>query len=107
MRKLNVDDVFNASNLIDLFSLPAVYSKLKDADRSDPEGFARMAMMVLIKEAATESSRRKIYEFLSGPFEIPAEELRGMPFLEFCKGLAQIAEVGEWEAFIRSVQATK
>ena len=71
MRKLNVDDVFNASNLIDLFSLPAVYSKLKDADRSDPEGFARMAMIVLIKEAATESSRRKIYEFLSGPFEIP------------------------------------
>lgn len=107
MRKLNVDDVFDASNLIDIFSLPAVYSKLKDADRSNPEDFAKQAMIVLIKEASTETARMRLYEFLSGPFEIPAQELRKMPFLEFCKGLSEIAEVAEWEAFIQSVQATK
>lgn len=107
MRKLNVDDVFNASNLIDLFSLPKVYTKLKDADKSNPEDYAKQAMIILIKEASTESARMRIYEFLSGPFELPAQELRKMPFLEFCKGLAKIAEVAEWEAFIQSVQATK
>ena len=107
MRKLTLDDTFNAAELIEIFQLPEVYAKLAKADRSDPVGFATMAMVVFMKQAGTDENRKRIYEFLSGPFEISAEEVRKMPLVEVANGICQVADVEDWKAFLSSVRNTK
>ena len=107
MRRLTLDDTFNAAELIEIFQLPEVYAKLVKADRSDPAGFATMAMIVFMKQAGTDENRKKIYEFLSGPFEKPAEEIRQMPLVEVAKGICEVADVEDWKAFLSSVRSIK
>lgn len=107
MRKLILDDTFNAAGLIEIFQLPEVYARLAKADRSDPTGFAIQALIVFMKQAGTEENRKKIYDFLSGPFEVSAEELKNMPLLDVAKGIVEIASVDDWKAFLKSVRSTK
>lgn len=107
MRTLTLDDTFNAAELIEMFQLPEVYARLAKADRSDPTGFAIQALIVFMKQAGTDENRKKIYQFLSGPFEKTAEEMKAMPLIEVAKGLCQIADIDEWKAFLSSVQSTK
>lgn len=99
MRKLTLDDTFNAAELIEMFQLPEVYARLAKADRSDPTGFAIQALIVFMKQAGTDENRKKIYDFLAGPFESTAEELKAMPLLDVAKGICEIADVDDWKAF--------
>lgn len=107
MRRLTLDDVFNASELMEMFNLPEVYVRLAKADRNDPVGFAVQSLMVFMKQAGTDQNRQKIYEFLAGPFEKTAAEMREMPFVEIAKGIVQIADVKEWQSFLSSVRNIK
>ena len=107
MRKLTLDDTFNAAELIEIFQLPEVYARLAKADRSDPTGFAIQALIVFMKQAGTDENRKKIYDFLAGPFESTSEELKAMPLLDVAKGICEIADVDDWKAFLNSVRSTK
>lgn len=107
MRKLNVDDVFNAAQLVDIFDIPKLYDRLKGASRKNPEDFAKQAMVIMIQDAGTAENRQRIYEFLAGPFEMPAGEVSTMPFVDFCKGIMEIGQVSEWESFLKSVSGTE
>lgn len=107
MRKLTLDDTFNAAELIEMFQLPEVYARLAKADRSDPTGFAIQALIVFMKQAGTDENRKKIYDFLAGPFESTAEELKAMPLLDVAKGICEISDVDDWKAFLNSVRSTK
>lgn len=107
MRKLTLDDTFNAAELIEIFQLPEVYARLAKADRSDPTGFAIQALIVFMKQAGTDENRKKIYDFLAGPFESTAEELKAMPLLDVAKGICETADVDDWKAFLNSVRSTK
>lgn len=107
MRRLTLDDTFNAAELIEIFQLPEVYAKLAKADRSDPVGFATMAMIVFMKQAGTDENRNKIYEFLSGPFEMNPDDIRKMPLVEVAKGICEVADVEDWKAFLSSVRSIK
>ena len=107
MRALTLDDTFNASELLEMFQLPEVYAKLAKADRTDPEGFAIQALFVFMKQAGTEDNRKKIYQFLSGPFEKPVDEIRNMPLVDVAKGICEIANIDQWKSFLISVRSTK
>lgn len=105
MRKLNVEDIFNAMQLADLFDMKKVYDRMKSLNKKDAQSVGMNAFFILLKEASNDENRNRIYEFLSGPFEMKAEDIKTLDAIEFGKMIVKIASIEEWMAFIKSLQA--
>ena len=114
MRKLNFKDFFVALRILSDLERDGTLSDLAknamrekantgDADQMVALGLD-MCTTLLFRAAGTETEK-KIYLFLSGPFEKPPEQVSEMPLDEVLCGLRQLCRENDVLAFFRSAAA--
>lgn len=108
MRKLQTQDVFKAIRVISLTDFKEGIKKLTE-DNIGKEFKAQDLgvdiLFDLLEKLSDANAESGIYEFLSGPFEVPPEEIKSMDLLDLVTGLRECADVDGWKAFFKSVSA--
>ena len=125
MRNLNTRDVFQFARMIKDLGLKEEIKEvsvkataalntqaIKVEEEENAEGGAEdngnmlesigMDMLLGLLEKLTEKkSEEAFYKFLSGPFEIPSEEIGGLDPLDLIESLIKIADVQRWKSFLK------
>lgn len=112
MKKANTGDMFKLMRLIDELKISdTVYEMIKEVEEKGTNnvnvermGFNLIA--TLISKASTKEAEIKIYDFLSGPFEMTAEEIQCMDYTEFGKGIGQVLDLNSIIGFFKSANRT-
>ena len=106
MRALNNSDLFAFVRLV---KKAKITDKIKELTLSinnineiNTESFGYDVMFTIIEAAAEKESEQAVYEFLSGPLEMTAEELALADPVETIEKVMQIADVEKWKTFFTS-----
>ena len=63
--------------------------------------------MNMAMQISTPEDRKRLYQCLSGPFEMTPEEVARLPLLEVFEDLNDIASLDEWKRLFIQAQGTK
>lgn len=110
MRKLNTDDLFNLMDISDIFDIKKAYEEIsedKTINKRNSEAIGKMILVKLLKQAATEENRLRVYNFLSKPFECTVDEVREMSLPVLFKSLDEVASVEEWKSLFSSLRGIR
>ncbi|MDD3122639.1 MAG: hypothetical protein PHC62_03865 [Candidatus Izemoplasmatales bacterium] len=102
MRKLNLDDCFDFMILIDELKLKDEIKKISINQKKEKVGFDIIWKTIMV--VVGKKNRSAIYNFLSGPLEKPADEIRKMGIAKLIEELREVASVEEWQSFLNSLQ---
>lgn len=107
MRKLQTKDIFAFCRCIKVIGVKDEINKLcKNSDAITDVWNQGFELVYNIFEAASEKkSESYIYEFLSGPFEMPAKEIQDIELNEFFKLVKQFAEENDLVNFFKNASA--
>ena len=115
MRKLITHDAFMAFRVLNEIGVKEEMAAMANAlrergktkfDQKAQEEIGIELIMGLLGKAGSEGAEKAVYAFLSGPMEIPAEDLRNMDLLEFMGKLKEFVtfmNLEEWRVFFQSV----
>lgn len=111
MRNLNTSDTFKFVRMIRDLNLKEEIRKiildLNAASKGDKESKENKMdvgfniIFTLIEKIAEENSEKALYEFLSGPFEINAEEVGKIEIFDLVEKVMQIATIDKWKSFLK------
>ena len=102
MRKLNTSDVFVALRLIrkgNLKSTLIPYMEELSKEEPDVTKVGIDGVLTVIEIFAENNTEKALYEFLSGPFEMSAEEIGKMDLWELVDTLKAFKEENKLERF--------
>ncbi len=100
MRKANIHDMFNISRLIGELGLKEeLYNSQTGIDDVEKIGFNFIYNM--FEKATTVNAESRIYEVLSGPFEMDVEELKIMEIDKFIETFMKCFNVKTLVNFIK------
>ena len=104
MRNLITSDLFKGARLIRKMGINEEMKKFSESlDPKQSQESVGIDLMILIFEKATEiESEELIYEFLSGPFEMPVEDIANMDLFEMVDTLFKIADLEKWQGFLKN-----
>ena len=107
MRKLQTKDIFAFCRCIKSIGIKDEINKLcKDADNINDIWDKGFELVYSIFEAASEKkSEASIYEFLSGPFEMPVEDIQEMELDKFFDLVKQLAAENNLVNFFKNASA--
>lgn len=101
MRRAKTADMFKFVRLVvDLKIKDEFYSLVDDIEKRqkenkpvdiDKEGFK--LVYSIISMASTEEAEQRIYDFLSGPFEMTPEEVKNLDYIEFMEALKKTIDI--------------
>lgn len=104
MRKLKTSDLFELARCINKIGLKDEIKKItmnaNNINDIAENGFE--IIFGLIDVASAKKAEKPIYEFLSKPFEMSADEVADLDLPEFIKGLTDIASVSTWKTFFKT-----
>ena len=102
MRKADLNDMFGVARLVkELDFKEDLYKAFEGEDDVVKRGYS--VVFELFAKATTKDAQRKIYECLSGPFEVTPEELGKKPYMEFVEGFTECFDIGTLVNFIKRV----
>lgn len=103
MRKLLTKDLFALSRCIKAMGIKDELKKIAmEADSKEDVAEKGFDILFSVIEAASEKqSEKAIYEFLSGPFEMQAQDIETMDITELIQGVREIADVATWKSFFK------
>ena len=107
MRKLNTTDVFTALRLIrkgNLKSTLIPYMEELTKKEADLTKVGIDGFLTLIEIFAEHQSEQALYDFLSGPFEMTAEDIGKMDLWELIDKLKEFREVNNLERFFTALR---
>ena len=102
MRKANTADMFKIGRLItDLGVKDQLFEaqKNKEIDKLEEIGFD--FFYAIFEKAVSEEVENKIYDVLSGPFEMTSDEIGKMPFSELLDGFVNCFDLETVVNFIK------
>ena len=114
MRNLNTMDMFNAVRLIKELgvkdeikkaALQMTLPKKEDGSESkmtedDTKSIGFDMVFTIFEKIIDKNVELKLYEFLSGPLEMKAEEIGNMDPFDLCEKIYQIADISKWKNFL-------
>lgn len=103
MRKLLTNDLFKFTRLIKSIGLKDEIKRFaSDVDKQqDVAAVGVDFLMIILERISDEGTEKLLYEFLSGPFEMEADEIANMELIDMVEALAQIADVEKWRSFLK------
>lgn len=105
-RKLKTPDVFAACRLLKEIGakdhISKVVSQLEGTQEIDMSAAGFDIVWALFEGATEKNAEKKIYEFLSGPFQITPAEVEELDLEELFEGLKQIAAENNLKNFFKS-----
>lgn len=106
MRKLQTQDVFKAIKIINAADLKDDFKEImaKSGDMSMKEAGFEIMFKISEKVAGTKTENA-IYEFLAGPLEKTAKEVKEMELLELVDEFKECVDPENWKVFFKSVSA--
>lgn len=105
MRKLNVDDLFEAVALTEVINLNILYEEISKKYQKVPQGEKELKkvgydiFLELIRQATSKEKKKAIYNFLSRPFECTPEEVGELSLIDCASKLYEAASIKEWRDF--------
>lgn len=108
MRRLQTQDVFKAVRIITEIGLKEDLKKIvKESDGKEltAKDAGVDIVFMMLERASGKKAEQAVYDFLSGPFEVTADEVRTMPVLELMDGIKTCEDMENWKTFFRSVSA--
>ncbi len=103
MRKLETRDIFSFIRLIKEVNLKEEFKKIASmSTNATAEEVGFDMLFIIFDKLAEENSEQKLYEFLSGPFEMEAEEVAQLELFDLLEGLQACADWSKWKAFLKS-----
>lgn len=103
MKRLSTDDVFKCSTLLKKANVKSILISFMKSEQDDVDGIE--LLFSLMGELG--DAKDDFFDFISGPMEISAPELKKMDFFEFkdkLEELLDIVGVEEWRDFFASVR---
>ena len=107
MRKLVFGDLFNAAKVIKQANLKSELTELikkgqeKDVDDVDIEELGIEVFMTVVESCGNNGVDQAFYEFLSGPFEMKADEIKNLPVNELIDKFKQLVQENNLVAFFK------
>lgn len=103
MRKLNTGDLFKVARMIkDMGMKEELKTFTEKIDKNADQEKVGIDLLMLIFSKVTETKSEKlIYEFLSGPFEMMAEDVEKMDLFEMIETLFMVADVEKWKGLFQ------
>lgn len=112
MRELLTSDLFAALRLVKELGIRDEMKKMAAAIQGGKVTKATQTevgmelIMEVLANCGSPSAERAFYDFISGPTEKPAEELKAMPLTDFAELLRELVEsidVEHWRGFFTSL----
>lgn len=106
MRKLRTSDIFSAARVLTALNVKEDIKKIaleSQGKKKAQDNVGFEVLYTLFERAVEKNSERRIYEFLSGIFEISPEEVEKLPPTECINKALEAADIEEWKAFFTSV----
>ncbi len=104
MRKLKTSDLFAMARCLKAIGLKDEIKKIAmEANKVEDiaaKGFDYF--YILFEKAVDKKSEKPIYEFLSNPFEMTAQEVENLELTELFKGISEVADIATWKAFFKT-----
>lgn len=114
MRNLNTRDMFNAVRLIKELGVKDEIKKAalqmttpKNEDEAeskvteeDTKSIGFDMIFSIFEKVFDKNIEIKLYEFLSGPLEIEADEVGNMDPIDLCEKIYEIADIQRWKDFL-------
>jgi hypothetical protein len=96
MKPFTTDDLFKAMRLLKHSGIKEkvkdLLSGIADGEEVDLERIGLDAIMEAVYAFAEEGCQRELYDLLSGPWEMSAEEIGKLPLSELCGKLEETAK---------------
>lgn len=106
MKKLNTKDVFKMARFLrNLDFKKEAETVLREADSIDDvfsDGYA--LIYAIFEKIVDKNAEEQFYEFLSGPYEMTAEEVGELSIGEQIKNIKQLAKENDLKVFIQDVK---
>jgi hypothetical protein len=102
MRKLQTSDIFNALRLIKKAKLKEELKPVMELAASGAlklEEIGLEGMLTAIEIFSEKGAEKALYEVLSGPFELPPEEIEAMDINIFAEALSELAKENDIKRF--------
>lgn len=106
MRKLNTADVFAAARVIRASGVRIELRELiaRAAESDTPIKSVGIEGFLVVAEALAEKkAEQALYDFLSGPLEMPSAEIPLLPIDELMAKLLELTAKVNWKDFFKSV----
>ena len=106
MRKLQTSDVFNAMRLIKKAELKEgikPYLQMASSGDLSVEDVGIEGILGLIEIMSESKSERAIYEILSGPFEMTADDVATLELDKLIESLGALAKENNLKVFFKSL----
>lgn len=110
MRKLNFNDFMNFIQISDLFDVKNAIKNIpikKNMTEKENEEIGKKVLMNMAMQVSTPEDRKRLFQCLSGPFEMTPEEVAELPLTDVFKGLDEVASLDEWKNLFISAQGKK
>lgn len=110
MRKLNFNDFMNFIQISDLFDIKNAIKNIpvkKNMTEKENEEIGKKVLMNMAMQISTPEDRKRLYQCLSGPFEMTPEEVAELPLTDVFKDLDAVASLDEWKNLFISAQGKK
>lgn len=103
MRKLLTNDLFKFTRLIKAMGLKDELKKFAtDVDKNqDVSAIGVDFLMIVLERVSDVETEKLVYEFLSGPFEMSADEVANMELFDMVEALTKVADVEKWRNFLK------
>lgn len=112
MTRLKAKDLFQGMRLLKAIdfkekSKEVLLAIAKDSTKTEQEKGIDF-IMFLLNVATEQKCEKEIYNFLSGPFEMSAEEVESLDAIEFLENITKVADFNEWKDFFsKAVRGVK
>lgn len=103
MRNLNTGDLFKAARMIKEMGIKEelkIFAENLDENVNQKDAGIDLLMLIFSKVTETKSEKL-IYEFLSGPFEMMAEDIEKMDLFMMIETLFMVADVEKWKGLFQ------
>jgi hypothetical protein len=104
MRKLVFGDLFNAAKVIKQANLKSELTEfIKKGQEKDVdiEELGIEVIMTVVESCGNNGVDQAFYEFLSGPFEMKADEIKNLPLNELIDKFKQLVQENDLVAFFK------
>ncbi|MCI5628548.1 MAG: hypothetical protein MR346_02835 [Clostridium sp.] len=107
MRNLQFGDMFAAARLIKTIGLKEELRKItaktisKESSEDVSIDLGVDLLLGIFERACEKNCEEKVYEFLKGPFECEAEDVKKMDPFELIENIKQVADINKWKDFFK------
>lgn len=105
VRKMNTADLFNFLRLVKKIGikddLKGVVSKFSGEHKATQSEIGLDVAFAIMEVFADKKAEEEIYNFLAGPFQCKAEDIKNNDLADTIQKITEIADVEMWKSFFK------